>query len=438
MRKFIIAMMLIVFCMINGQAKDLAFYAPDEDVSIFLNSDNSIALIKQVVRFHKYNSWYVYSVKTDENGDMNLYGVAEIKEASPKDNFVDKQTPENITISGLATEHPRISGKFTSSLTETPDGCNDRHWEIARSLVFHNENRELFSPDSVANLSTNASALIQSYRDIISRAQMDTRKLKATHELKTNRRNAWGVFPLLVPFLIGIVLYQLYIRRESEPVFLKWIALNEILGLGLTVVALMHLNTYWWLIVLAAIAFLGIQVTNLFVVLHLNYTVTGKVHHKLPKWQSIVFAYIALVCSAGLLSGVVMFFIPDITASKSMELIVGLIVGAAVLAGIYFWYRGCIKKYVPELSNCTLAIAVILLFGAMAILSLIIFIVAFAILKGTGKAFLKESLSAPDISLKRASDTMHSCSNCGRLGHFSCPNFKEEGTPTTCSSWIPN
>lgn len=431
-------MMLMVFCLAFVQAKDLTFFAPDEDVTLFLNKDNSIALIKQVVRFQKYNSLYVYSVSIDEKGEMLLSGVAEIKEASPKENFVDKQIPENIIISGLGSGQPRISGKFTSYLTETPDGCNDRHWEIARSLVFHNENRELFSPDSVANLSTNASALVPSYREIVSRARMDTRQLKATHALKTNRRNAWGVFPVFISFIIGVILYQIYIRKDGDPAFLKWIALNEVFGLGLTVIVILCIDTYWWLIVLAVLALLGIQVTNLFAIMHLTRTVTQKMHRRVPKWQSVVFAYLVLVCMAGFIKGVATLFLPDMTMSKSLELIVGIIVGAALLIGIYIWYRACLKKYVPELSDHTMAVVVVLLFGAQAVLSLIFIIVALIIFNGTFKAFIKESLSTPDMSLKRSSNPSRSCSNCGRLGDFSCPNFKEAGTPgLSCSSWIP-
>lgn len=439
MKKFIVTMMLALLCLAQVQAKDLAFYAPDEDITIFLNKDNSIALIKQVVRFQKYNSWYVYEVSIDSNGDMHLSGVAEIKEATPKDNFADLQPPADITISGAATGHPVVSGKFTSSLTEASPGSHDRHWEIARSLVFYHENGELFSPDSVANLSTDASALVASYREIVSRARMDTRQLKATHALKTNKRNAWGVFPVLIAFLIGLILYQIYIRKDSDPGFLRWIALNEVFGLGLTVVAILCIDTYWWLIVLAVLALFGIQVTNLFALMHLVKTVTHKMHRRVPKWQSVVFAYVALICSAGVLSGVVALFLPeDMTRSKTVELIFGLIAVAAVLAGVYYWYRACLKKYVPELSDHTLSVAAIVLFGAQAVLSLIFIIVALMIFKGTFKAFIQESLSTPDMSLKRSSNPSRSCSNCAHLGQSSCPNFKEEGSPTVCSSWTPN
>lgn len=45
MKKSILAIMLAVFCLANIQAKDLAFYAPDDVVTIYFNGDNSIALI---------------------------------------------------------------------------------------------------------------------------------------------------------------------------------------------------------------------------------------------------------------------------------------------------------------------------------------------------------------------------------------------------------
>lgn len=439
MKKFLTYTILTLFCLINVQAKELAFYAPDEDVSIYFNKDNSIALIKQVVRFQKYNSWYVYRASIDTNGDMHLEGVAEIKEASPKDNFVDKQVPTDITITGLLTENPRISGKFNSALEETMRGHNNRQWEMARSIVFYNDNPELFSHDSIANLSSNAYALVPSYKEIISRAQLDSKQLRTTHELKTNKRNSWGVYPLIIPFLIGLILYQLCINNANDPEFLKWFAVNEILGLVLTYVAFIHINTYWWLIVLGVIAALGIQITNLFIVWNLKDVVVNQLHRKVPKWQSIVFGYVSLVCVQGFYSLLAMLFIPDIKTTIGSDAIIGVIVSIGILVGMYFWYRSCIKKNVPELAGHTLSIAVIVCFGAIAVLALIVLIIAFFIFKFTGKSFLNESISAPNMSLGNARDAEHSCSRCGRLGHYSCPNFREQGTTTnSCSSWIPD
>ncbi len=439
MKKFLAYTILTLFCLINVQAKELAFYAPEEDVSIYFNKDNSIALIKQVVRFQKYNSWYVYRVSIDTNGDMHLEGVAEIKEASPKDNFVDKQVPSDITITGLSTENPRISGKFNSTLKETTGGFNDRQWETARSIVFYKDNPELFSPDSIANLSANAYALVPSYKEIISRAQLDSKQLRTTHELKTNKRNSWGVYPILIPFLLGIILYQLYFRDNSDPKYLKWIAINEILGLVLIDVAFIHIHTYWWLIVLGVIAALGIQITNLFVVWNLKDVIANQLHRKVPKWQSIVFGYVSLLCVPGFSFLLTLPFIPDIKYTIGYDAFIGVIVSIGILVGMYFWYRSCIKKNVPELIVHTLPIAVIVCFGAIAVLVLIVLIIAFFIFKGIGKAFLNDSISAPSMSLGKARDAAHSCSRCGRLGDPSCPHFREQGSPeSSCSSWIPD
>lgn len=431
--------MLIVFCVTNIHAKDMTFYAPEADVTVWFNNDNSIAIVKQVVRFQKYNSFYIYKVTTNGNGDLSLMGVSEIKEASPKDNYVDKQIPADVTISGLSTDYPRISGKFNSSLKEDIGSANDRHWEMARSLVFYNDNQELFSPDSVANLSTSASALVPSYKEIIIQAKKDTKQLKATHELKTIKRNSWGVFPLFIPFLLGIILYQLYFRNNSDPRYLKWIALNEIVGLILIATAFLHFYTYWWLIVLGVLATLGIQVTNLYYIMHIRHVITYDMHRKVPKWQSIVFGYVSMLCIPSIITIAILPFIPDITYTINSEVIIGLIASMAIVIGLYFWYRGCIKKYVPELEKHTLPIAVIVCFGAVAILALIIIIIAYVMFKGTGKALLNESGSIPNASLGRANDAEHSCSRCGRLGDPSCPYFKDQGTATSsCSSWIPD
>ncbi|MCM1142012.1 MAG: hypothetical protein NC453_25870 [Muribaculum sp.] len=439
MKRFLISTLLALFCLINIQSKELAYYAPDDDVSIYFNKDNSIALIKQVVRFQKYNSWYIYRVSIDTNGDMHLAGVAEVKEASPKDNFVDKKIPSDITIAGLSSENPRISGKFNSGLTETTGGFNDRQWDMARSLVFYKDNPELFSPDSIAKLSASAYALIPSYREIISRAQLDSKQLKATHELKTDKRNSWGVFPLFIPFIIGLILYQIYIHNANDPKFLKWIALNEILGLVLTYVAFILINTYWWLIVLGVIAALGIQATNLFVVWNLKDVVVTQLHRKVPKWQSIVFGYVSMICIPGICSLMIMPFIPDIKYTIGTDAIFGAIAALVILIGLYLWYRSCIKKNVPQLGNHTLPIAIIVCFGAIAVLALIILIITFFIFKGTGKAFLNEGVSEPSMSLGGARDAEHSCARCGRLGDPSCPHFREQGTTTSsCSSWIPD
>lgn len=440
MKKILVLTILTLFCLINVQAKELAFYAPAENVSIYFNKDKSMALVKQVVRNQKYNSWFVYRVSIDGNGDMQLEGVAEIKEASPKDNFVDKQIPIDNTISDLASDKPKISGKFNSSLEETLfGGANDSQWEMARSIVFYNENPELFSSDSIANLSTNAYALVPSYREIISRAQLDSKQLRTTHELKTNKRNSWGVYPLIIPFVLGLILYQLYIHKANDPKVLKWIALNEILGLALTFIAAVHINTYWWLIVLGVIVILGIQITNIFVVWNLKNNITQQLHRIVPKWQSILFGYVSLICVLGVSGLLVMPFVPNIKYTVESDGIIGAVAAIAILIALYLWYRSCIRKNVPELGGHTLSVALIVFFGAIAVLSLIVLLIAFFIFKGTGKAYLNDGASAPNMSLGGARDVEHSCSRCGRLGDYSCPHFREHGSTTSsCSSWIPD
>jgi len=432
MKKFLVTFLLAAFCLLNSQAKRAGFYAPEADIKIFLNNDSSIALIQQVVRFQKYNSWYVYRVSAVGNGDLHLSGVAEVKDASPDDNYVDKRVPEDITISGLATESPSITGKFNSSLTKIVPGYNDRQWEMARSLVYYNENPELFATDSVANLSTNAYALVPSYRELKVQAQTEAKQLKTERDSKTKKTNAWMVSLLLIPFLLSLYLW-LTVDYTDIPGKLKAISIVQVIGLAAIIISVHAFNTYWWLIVLAVIMILAIQAINLLLFIKLKNYVNASVGVKYPLLPAFAFGYIGLMGVSGVIGAVIILLssLRVDTSVSTSEIIVGAVAAIAIVALVGWWYKSALNKSVPELKGRFLPIAVMTLMAAFAILSLILVIIALVIFGHTGKSFINEGRGA-----ESTGDSTRSCATCALNGTFTCPHSRTDGSPHhSCSDW---
>lgn len=442
MNKLITIIALLSFCVALGHAKAFDnLLVKTNDVVVEFSNDGRLAMLKHVKRGEKYNSWYIYNVEILANGDLHLTGLGEVKD-DLRNPFLVLTPPSDIVISGIGTENLRMSGKFDSPLEKTWGGCfNYEQWKIAHSLADYNENSEQYSPDSVANLQNNAYALVSSWENLAKERSNTTRELRQAREQKTVSNNTKWCILVLIPFVLGIVIYQIQLRQLPYEYLtsLKWTVFNQILGIALSAISIRFIYAPWWAIVLAVLSMLGIQVTNIFSYLHFRTCVKEKLNGKIALLPAIVFGYVSMICFFAIISGLVLICIPGVHFEASTgEMIGGLLLDILFLTIVGLWYKKNIEKNAPELKGHFLPIAVMTMFAAVAVFSLIIVLIAWFIFKWTGKMSLDAASSVPDSSLKPADSTAGSCIMCGRLGDYSCPHFKEGGTPNfTCSSWIP-
>lgn len=444
MKRLFSLFLILTVCLIPLQANGLDnYYVESNGIVVEFSNDGTLAMLKHIKRGEQFNSWYVYQVDIEPDGSMNLTGLGEVKDDLRGNTFLDIEKPADITLTGIGTDHAAMSGKFNSPMRVTNGGgFNYEQWQIARSLNDYNKYPEQYSADSVANLQKNAYALVNSYKEVVDLRSRDSLQLKTTYETKQKSGNAWLCVLCIIPFIIGFILYQINIDGTVSDYlsFLKWIALNQILGLLLSGVSIFAFNTYWWVIVLAVLAILGIQITNLFSVMHLKDVVVERMRQKFPIWPAIIFGVIASMCIYGVIGGIAVLIVPGVHIEGPIgEMVLGLVLSMAILVAVGLWYRNRLAKNVPVMKEHFLSVAAITVFGVLAFFAFSIFIISWFIFKGTGKVFLNESESTPEMSLGRADDVTHSCSRCGNLGTSSCPHFREEGSPvSTCSSWIPD
>ena len=443
MNKLITIIALLSFCVTLGHAKTFdKLLVKTNDVVVEFSNDGQLAMLKHVKRGERYNSWYIYSVETMTNGDLHLTGLGEVKD-DLRNPFLVLTPPADIVISGIGTENLRMSGKFDSPLEETPwgGGFNHEQWKIAYSLADYNENSEQYSLDSVANLQNNAYALVSSWENLAKERSNTARELRQARDHKVVSNNTKWCILVLVPFILGIVIYQIHLHQSPSKYLpsLKWTAFNQMLGIVLSAVSISFIYAPWWAIVLAVVSMLGIQVTNIFSYLHLRDCVKEKLNGKISILPAIVFGYVSMISVSAIISGLVSICIPGahIEASNG-EMVIGIILSLLFIILVGLWYKKNLEKNAPDLKGHFLTVAVMTMFAAVAVLSLIIVVIAWFIFKGVGKMSLDASSSVPDSSLKPAGSTAGSCAMCGRLGDYSCPHFKEDGTPNfTCSSWMP-
>lgn len=412
------------------------------DIVVEFSNNGRLAMLKHVKRGEKYNSWYIYNVETMANGNLHLTGLGEVKD-DLRNPFLELTPPTDIVISGMETENPQMSGKFNSPLEATPwvGGFNHQQWEIAYSLADYKENMEQYSPDSVANLKNNAYALVCSWKELANGRNHIAREVKQTRENEIVANNTKWCILVLIPFILGIVIYQIQLHKSVSIYLpsLKWTAFNQILGIALSAISISFIYSHWWAIVVAVISMSGIQITNLFSFLHLRSSIKYKLNGKIPLLPAIAFGYVSMIGSYAVISAIAFICIPGVHVEASNgDMAIGLLLGLLFIIAVGLWYKRQLEKNAPELKGHFISIAIITMFAAVAILSLIIVVIAWFIFKGIGKMSLDASSSTPDVGLKPADSTAESCVMCGRLGDYSCPHFKENGTPNqTCSSWLP-
>lgn len=434
---------LLIAVVASAQTYDsLLMLDHDDGINIEFSEDNSLAMMKHVKRFNKYNSWYIYRVVSDENGTLQLEGIAEVKVANRNDNFVAEEIPAAVTITGIDTDSPKVSGKFNSNLKKVSRGIYDREWSIAKSLADYRLHPEDYNADSVARLRSDANALVNSYQENQAIKRISARREKAEKEEREMTSNMWILALLLIPLIASIVLGPLTSGDSIASGFsgkAKAIALTEIVGFAIILLCVHSIYSRWWVIVLAVIAFAVIQIYNIFFGWATKDYVTDTLRVSFPWLPAVVFAVVGMFIPMALFSVTAVLAGGGVMESSTGEMVLGalLTIALACLAG--WWYKSALTSRVPELKGDFLSIAVITVFAAFGVLTLFVFVIAFAIFRVTGKMALSQSeKDGSSKGLSKSSDSCRTCNFCGRLGSSSCPYLRSEGSAVlTCDSWMP-
>lgn len=439
MKRSFLLTLLLSLCLPLLQAETRYAATQIDGLNIEFNKDFTKALIHHVKRGVKYNSWYIYTVDIESSGDLNLNAIAEINDDDRGNIFVVDQQPGNLHISGLTTDNPQMTGQFKSALSAALVSFSERHWSMASSIIFYHENPEMFSPDSVAGLSSNAYALVNSYDDILIQSRADRKQQEQTIERRTKSRNSWLVSLFFIPFALTLFL-AFTVNNKNILEKAKTIAIVQGITLVAFVVTSMGLYTYWWLIVLWVIAFLIINVINILIFLNLKEYVNMSIGEKYPVLPAIVFGYVGMLSLSVPLALIVIIL--DLANVINVDINIPAMLGVAVatVAVVVLlgrWYKNSLAKRSPELGAKIVPIAIMTIMTAVAILALIFFIIALFIFKHTARDFLKAGIAASKGSdVKMAESGGQSCATCERLGDSTCPNFRQEANSAlSCNSW---
>lgn len=449
MKRIVTLLFIMSICLNVFQANALDNFTSTEieGLNVIFSNNAKIAKVEHIKRGERFNSWYFYEVSFDSNGNIILLPLAEVKDDMRGTTFVANDKPKQIVISDATTDHPRMAGQFNTSLSSTNrGGITENQRNFAFAMIDYREHPEEYSPDSVARLNTDAWALNSTYVGRQKQIANDNYKLTKAHDERLSSRNSKTVAIILIPFILTLILFVImnrYIgKRKTEQLskLLKWIAFGQSISLPMTVIAIYHFYcAYWWVITLAVIAIVAIEIMNIFIGYNLRDYTINNLHEKFPTIPAIITGVIGLMSAYGIISYVVLLF-SDVTIIKPhSEIIIEVAISLAIFAVLLFWLKKSLSTHTPDFKANSLSISIIALFTVIGIMCLILFILVYIMFKGVGKAFLNESINLPSMSMKPSQNTEHSCSRCGRLGDYSCPHFKEDGNPSTsCSSWIPN
>lgn len=440
---FIMSICLNVF---QANALDNFTSTEIEGLNVIFNTNAKIAKVEHIKRGERFNSWYFYEVSFDSNGNIILSPLAEVQDDMRGTTFVANDKPKRIVISDVTTDHPRMTGQFNTSLSSTNRGdITENQRNFAFAMIDYCEHPEAYSPDSVAKLNTDAWALNNTYIDRQKQIGNDNYKLIKAHDERLSSRNSKTIAIIIIPLFLTLILFVMmnrYIKkRKTEQLskLLQWIAFCQCISLPMMVIAILHFYcAYWWVITLAVIAILAIEAMNIFFGYNLRDYTINSLHERFPTISAIITGVIGTMVAYGIISYLILVFSDVALAKPQSEYIIGIVVSFAVLVGLVIWVKKSLSAHTPDFKDKSLAISIIALFSVMGIICLLIVILAIVMFKGVGKAFLNESVNLPSSSLKPSQNAEHSCSRCGRLGDYSCPHFREDGTVTTsCSSWIP-
>lgn len=448
MKRIVALFFIMSFCLSVFQAKALDNFTSTEieGLNVIFNSNAKIAKVEHIKRGERFNSWYFYEVSFDSNGNIILSPLAEVKDDMRGTTFVANEKPKRIVISDVTTDKPRMTGQFNTSLSSTNGGgITENQRNFAFAMIDYNEHPEEYSPDSVAKLNTDAWALNSTYIGRQKQIANDNYKLIKAHDARLSSRNSMTTAIIIIPFILTLILFVMmnrYIgRRKTEQLskLLKWIALGQFISLPLMVIAIYHFYcAYWWVITLAVIAIIAIEAMNIFFGYNLRDYTINSLHEKFPTIPAIITGVIGMMVAYGIISYLILVFSDVAIAKPQSEYIIGIVVSFALLVGLVIWVKKSLSAHTPDFKGKYLAISIIALFSVIGVVCLMIFILAIIMFKGVGKAFFNESVNLPSSSLKPSQNAEHSCSRCGRLGDYSCPHFRDDGTATTsCSSWIP-
>ena len=422
----------------NYEAPELAH------MPIVVSKDTSLVMMRYYPDSGVYDLLLIYDAQHDGAGNIKLKGIAEAKFRGYGDSHFTKNTPEDIVIVDAYTDHPRMTGKFNTPLHDTKSslGINPEIWEIAESVSDYHKNPGDYHPDSVAQMSNNAFALVKTY---VKKEQKIAyqRYLEQKQQEKERANNSGRILLiLLLPLIASIVLGALTSNDRISKNFskkIRAIAITELVGFVAAICALYAFeDATWWMITLSVLAVIVLLIYNLFFALFAQDHIKQTQQAKLPWPQLIIFGLLSLImplCIIMSVAGVISLFKG---ASYSGNELAGFISSIALL-GVFFlvamWYRSALVKRMPSLKGDFWALAVMTAFTFLAILSFIFVIIGICISKGVFKMGINEMVNGGSKGVVSTSGTgVASCANCKRLGS-ECPYSREMGSPIQVCSY---
>lgn len=435
----------IFLCIIIGftcssAAKDGIYDTNIEGLKVHHNG--SVVMLRHIKRGIRYNDWILYQVTEETPDALALKGIALIKDG-PK-TFVSKEVPADASITGLDSESPTFNGGYDTSLQKSSFGCfNNKQLTMARSIIDWKKHPEEYSPDSVARLSDDAFALVNSYLKIAGK-RADTQRLARKQAQEAGKRRSGRmalllVIPLLASVILGPTVSGGKINRNTWQK-VKRIAIVEVIGLAVLPFGFAGIFSHWWVVILTILAIVAIQIYNIFFAWFLKDSLAEQSGRSFPFLIGLLYGVLSVMILCSCSMPILLHFLPSIQVETSVsENILGALLGLALWVGASFWYRSWLVKRFPQAKGHFASIAILTLFGALGIMILFLLVIAFVVFKGVGKMALDQSeKDAVDTSLKRATDSFKTCAHCARLGTDTCPYSQTEGSPVnTCSSWMP-
>lgn len=421
-------------------AGDTVYRTPIEGLNV--HHKGSIVMLRHIKRGIKYNDWILYQVINETPSTLILKGIAIIKQGP--ETFVSKEVPADASITGLDTESPEFRGIYNTSLEKINAGCfNYRQMMMARSIIDWKEHPEEYDPDLAAKLSSDAFALTDCYEKLAGKRAYVQRLTRKEVEEKGKDSFGWMALLLAIPLLASIILGPTVsggsINRNTWPK-VKRIAIVETVGCILMPFGCAGIFSHWWVVILTILAIAAIQLYNIFFAWFLKDNLSEQAGRDFPFIIGLSYGILSFMVLYPVIMLIAVYCLPGIKVESSLsENLLGVLLGLALWVGASFWYRSWLEKRFPQAKGHFASIAILTLFGALGVLLLILFAIAFLIFKGIGRmALAQNEKDGGSTSIQRPTDPFKTCAHCARLGDSSCPNFNTEENPErTCSSWMP-
>lgn len=440
MKKTFFLLLLALFTCAAHAIKDDTYIAVDRE-GVTIEVKGNRFMVKHIRRDNPYNTWTLYRI-TPDGANLRLEGIAEFRESGNHAEML-RSVPEDAMLTYADSSTPTLTGKYASKIEKSLFGVfNDSQEEMMKSIIDWKEYPEEYDPDSVAGLTTNAYALVESYREIAGSRWFQDRQTLKKHDSKKMNGNAKLILFILIPLLASMVLGPMLSGgsvAENTWQKTKWVAITQVVGLICIVIAVCGFYTWWVWVVLGVVGILIIQVYNIFFAWFVRDHLVETTGQKFPMIRAFVFGVLATY----ILCGWIFYTVVLINGVKIENVgvgdtILGMVLGVALLVAVSMWYRKALVKRFPETEGHFLLIAILTVFGVMGVCVFIIFFIIWILFKGTGKMFLAESQKEDPAGLGPVQKGGVSCATCGRLGDNRCPYYldRPEGG-MVCGHWEP-